>query len=76
MRLDNSLREAANDSERLAMCRLASMIRDGLRDQAADNVMTTMATTFVECDFNVVTVKLEFFGEYEIVVRKNCKSTD
>lgn len=70
MRLDNSLREAENDSERLAMCRLATMIKDGLLDQAADKLMTSMAVNAVDCDYNVVTVNLEFFGEYEIVVRK------
>lgn len=73
MRLDNSLLEAANDSERLAMCRLATMIKDGLVDQATDKLMTSMAIHTVECDYNVVTVDLEFFGEYEIVVRKSFK---
>lgn len=70
MRIDNSLREAANDSERLAMCKLASMIKDALIDQAADKFMTSMAINAVDCDFNAVTVDLEFFGKYEIVVRK------
>lgn len=69
MSFDSSLHAAANDSERLAMCKLASMIKDALIDQAADKIMTSMAFNTVECDFNVVTVNLEFFGEYEIVVQ-------
>jgi len=68
--VDHSLHEATNDGERLAMCKLATMIKDDLIDQAADKLMTSMAINAVDCDFNVVTVDLEFFGEYEIVVRK------
>jgi hypothetical protein len=70
MRIDNSLREASNDSERLAMCRLATLIKNGLFQQAPDMAETSMAMMSLEANMNKVDVNLMHFGDFEIIVRK------
>lgn len=70
MSRDNSLREASSDSERLAMCKLAGIISEGLHQKAPDLLMTNLAIMDLKVDFNIVSLNLAEYGEFEIIVRK------
>ncbi|TLX16619.1 hypothetical protein [Rhizobium sp. MHM7A] len=66
---DNSLRECANDHERLLLCEIARVAQVAVTDHVYEHVMR-LPTKAVTCDFNVVTIDTFEHGQFEIVVRK------